>query len=110
MLLGRGRGAMLTQSALRELRSYYRALGDVNRLRIVQILVTDGAQPVSELARRLRISQPLMSWHLRRLRRAGIIRMERLGREVRCSFDRERFAELNSRGFRMLMNRAEAHT
>jgi len=101
---------MLTQSALRELRSYYRALGDVNRLRIVQILVTDGAQPVSELARRLRISQPLMSWHLRRLRRAGIIRMERLGREVRCSFDRERFAELNSRGFRMLMNRAEAHT
>lgn len=99
---------MLTQSALRELRSYYRALGDVNRLRIVQILVTDGEQPVSELARRLRISQPLMSWHLRRLRRAGIIRMERLGREVRCSFDREKFAELNSRGFRILMNRVEA--
>ena len=100
---------MLTQSALRELRSYYRALGDVNRLRIVQILATEGEQPVSELARRLRISQPLMSWHLRRLRRAGIIRMERLGRQVRCSFDREKFAELNSRGFRMLMNRAEAH-
>ena len=98
---------MLTQSALRELRSYYRALGDVNRLRIVQILATEGEQPVSELARRLRISQPLMSWHLRRLRRAGIIRMERLGREVRCSFDRERFAELNARGLRVLMNRVE---
>ena len=98
---------MLTQSALRELRSYYRALGDVNRLRIVQILATEGEQPVSELARRLRISQPLMSWHLRRLRRAGIIRMERLGREVRCSFDREKFAELNTRGLRVLMNRVE---
>ena len=98
---------MLTQSALRELRSYYRALGDVNRLRIVQILATEGEQPVSELARRLRISQPLMSWHLRRLRRAGIIRMERLGREVRCSFNREKFAELNARGLRVLMNRVE---
>src|SRR6266849_641698 len=102
------RGAMLTQSALRELRSYYRALGDVNRLRIVQILVTEGEQPVSELARRLRISQPLMSWHLRRLRRAGIVRTERVGREVRCTFDRERFADLNGRGLRLLMNRAEA--
>src|SRR2546427_11956821 len=100
---------MLTQSALRELRSYYRALGDVNRLRIVQILVTEGEQPVSELARRLRISQPLMSWHLRRLRRAGIIRMERLGREVPGSFDHAKFAEPNSRGFRMLINRAAAH-
>jgi len=102
------RGAILSQSSLRELRSYYRALGDVNRLRIVQILVTEGEQPVSELARRLRISQPLMSWHLRRLRRAGIIRTERVGREVRCSFDREKFAELHARGFRLLMNRAEA--
>src|SRR3989442_11673682 len=109
MLLGRGRGAMLTQSALRELRSYYRALGAVNRLRIVEMLVTEGEQPVSEMARRLRISQPLMSWHLRRLRRAGIIRMERFGREVRCSFDRERFGELDARGFRLLMNRVEAH-
>src|SRR3989441_8341780 len=109
MLPALERGATLTQSSLRELRSYYRALGDVNRLRIVQILVTEGEQPVSLLAKRLRISQPLMSWHLRRLRRAGIIRMERLGRGVPCSFDHEKFAELNSRGFRMLMNRAEAH-
>jgi DNA-binding transcriptional ArsR family regulator len=108
MLPGVERGATLTQSSLRELRSYYRALGDVNRLRIVQILVTEGEQPVSLLAKRLRISQPLMSWHLRRLRRAGIIRMERLGREVRCTFDREKFTELNTRGLRILMNRVEA--
>jgi DNA-binding transcriptional ArsR family regulator len=108
MLRSVDRGALLTSASLRELRSFYRALGDVNRLRIVQILVTEGEQPVSELARRLRISQPLMSWHLRRLGRAGIVRMEREGRVVRCSFDRERFAELNTRGFRLLMNRAEA--
>jgi DNA-binding transcriptional ArsR family regulator len=47
-----------------------------------------------------------MSWHLRRLTRAGIIRTERVGREVRCSFDRERFAELQDRSFRALMNRS----
>ncbi len=95
---------MLSQSSLRELKAYHRALGDVTRLRAVQILATDGALNVSELVRRLKISQPLMSWHLRRLTRAGLVRTERVGREVRCSFDRERFAELQERSYRTLMN------
>ena len=64
---------MLSQSYLRDLKSFHRALGDVNRLRAVQILATEGDLNVSELVRRLHISQPLMSWHLRRLTRAGLI-------------------------------------
>jgi|SRR5882672_9900192 len=96
---------MLSQAYLRELKSFHRALGDTTRLRVVQILATDGELPVSELVRRLRISAPLMSWHLRRLTRAGIVRTERVGREVRCSFDRERYAEMQERGFRALVNR-----
>ncbi len=96
---------MLSQSYLRDLKSFHRALGDVNRLRAVQILATEGELSVSELVRRLRISQPLMSWHLRRLTRAGIVRTERIGREVRCSFDRERFNEMQERTFRTLLNR-----
>ncbi len=96
---------MLSQSYLRDLKSFHRALGDVNRLRAVQILATEGELSVSELVRRLRISQPLMSWHLRRLTRAGIVRTERVGREVRCSFDRERFTEMQERTFRTLLNR-----
>ena len=96
---------MLSQAYLRELKSFHRALGDTTRLRVVQILATDGELPVSELVRRLRISAPLMSWHLRRLTRAGIVRTERVGREVRCSFDRERYTELQERGFRALVNR-----
>lgn len=95
---------MLSESALRELKLYYRALGDVTRLRIVQILASEGEQAVSEIARRLRISQPLLSWHLHRLKRSGIVRAVRVGREVRCSFDRERFSSLNERGFRTLVN------
>ena len=100
----------MSTSSLRELRLHYRALGDVTRLRIVQILATEGEAPVSYLAKRLHVSAPLMTWHLHRLTRAGIVRTERVGREVRCSFDREKFAELNARGFRLLMNRAEAQT
>ena len=61
--------------------------------------------PVSELVRRLHISAPLMSWHLRRLTRAGIVRTERVGREVRCSFDREHFTQMQQRSFRALVNR-----
>ena len=97
---------MLSQSYLRELKSFHRALGDVTRLRAVQILATEGELSVSELVRRLRISQPLMSWHLRRLTRAGLVRTARVGREVRCTFDRERFAELQERTFRTLANRS----
>jgi ArsR family transcriptional regulator len=90
---------------LRELKAFHRALGDVTRLRVVQVLANEGEQPVSALVRTLHISQPLMSWHLRRLTRAGIVRTTRVGREVRCSFDRERFAELQERTFRTLLNR-----
>jgi len=96
---------MLSQSYLRELKAFHRALGDVTRLRAAQILATEGDLSVSELVRRLRVSQPLMSWHLRRLTRAGIVRTERVGREVRCSFDRERFDEMQERTFRTLLNR-----
>ena len=96
---------MLSQSYLRELKGFHRALGDVTRLRVVQILATEGEFPVSELVRRLHISAPLMSWHLRRLTRAGIVHTERVGREVRCSFDREYFTQMQQRSFRALMNR-----
>jgi len=96
---------VLNEAGLRELKAFHRALGDVTRIRVIQILANEGEQPVSSLVKRVRISQPLMSWHLRRLTRAGIVRTERVGREVRCSFDRERFAELQERTFRTLMNR-----
>ena len=91
---------MLSGSTLRELKTYYRALGDVTRLRIVHLLATEGEQTVSEIARSLRVSQPLLTWHLHRLKRSGVVRASRSGREVRCSFDRERFTEMGERGAR----------
>jgi DNA-binding transcriptional ArsR family regulator len=44
---------------------------------------------VTELGVRLRLSQPLISWHLRLLRKAGIVTTRRSGRQVWCSLNRE---------------------
>ncbi len=95
---------MLTEASVRDLRQYYKALGDDTRLRILQLLATRGEHTVTELAERLELSQPLLSWHLRRLRRAGVVKTVRVGREVRCTFDRDRFGVLHERGYRTLMN------
>ena len=98
----------MSPASLRELELFHRALADDSRLLIVRVLATEGEHSVSQLAVRLHLSQPLMTWHLRRLTRAGIVRTMRVGREVRCSFDRARFSELHDGGFRTLMNRATA--
>jgi DNA-binding transcriptional ArsR family regulator len=100
-------GIVNNASRLRELQLFHRSLSDANRLRILRILATEGDRTVSELQRQVHISQPLMTWHLHRLKRAGIVTMARAGREVHCSFDRERFSELQDRTFRVLANTSE---
>lgn len=74
---------------LKELRGYYRTLSDATRLRILEQLARHELT-VTELARGLRMSQPLVSWHLHRLKQAGLIQMHRAGREVHCSLDHAR--------------------
>jgi DNA-binding transcriptional ArsR family regulator len=66
---------------LRSIRLVHKALADVNRLRIVQRLA-EGEATVSELIERIGLSQPLVSWHLGRLRVAGLIQTRRVGRET----------------------------
>ena len=66
---------------LRTLRIVPKALADVNRLRIVQRLA-EGEATVSDLIERIGLSQPLVSWHLGRLRVAGLIQTQRVGRET----------------------------
>jgi DNA-binding transcriptional ArsR family regulator len=66
---------------LRTLRLIHKTLADVNRLRILQRL-SEGEATVSELIARVGLSQPLVSWHLGSLRRAGLIQTRRVGRET----------------------------
>jgi ArsR family transcriptional regulator len=42
---------------------------------------------VTALARALRVSQPLISFHLRPLRLLGLVQVRRAGREVYCSLN-----------------------
>ncbi len=77
----------------RDLGHALRALSDQARLRMVQYLAgRDGETTVSDLTTALRISQPLVSWHLRKLRRAGLVTTRRAGRQVFLSLNRVRLA------------------
>jgi ArsR family transcriptional regulator, arsenate/arsenite/antimonite-responsive transcriptional repressor len=76
---------------LRELKILMKALADIARLTIVYHLAHQGEITVTTLADLLGISQPLVSWHLRKLRRAGLIRTRRVGRQVYCTLDSARF-------------------
>ncbi|MHB8571407.1 MAG: ArsR/SmtB family transcription factor [Candidatus Dormibacteria bacterium] len=57
------------------------------RLRLVEVLAGRGELTVHELALHLHASQPRISWHLRILRRAQIVKTRRAGRECFCSLD-----------------------
>lgn len=74
-----------------ELKEMLKALGDNARLNIVHALSAGGEVKVTDLALLLAVSQPLVSWHLAILRRHGLVRTRRSGREVYCSLDLERF-------------------
>jgi DNA-binding transcriptional ArsR family regulator len=88
--------AVLQPEELRELRLVHKALADVNRLRIVQRLAVAEAT-VAELVSQVGLSQPLVSWHVGRLRAAGLVTTRRSGRETFCRIRREAFAAFAAR-------------
>ena len=77
---------------LRDLARYFYALKEVWRLRMLHALAEDDELTVSELAERLSISQPLVSWHLRRLRQAHVVAVRRAGRVSYYSLNKEQLA------------------
>jgi|SRR5579859_5431168 len=75
----------------RELKIMVKALAGVARLTIVYHLAHQNEITVTALTSMLGLSQPLVSWHLRKLRRAGIIHTRHVGRQVYCSLDKSRY-------------------
>jgi DNA-binding transcriptional ArsR family regulator len=61
---------------------YFRGLGDPVRLRILELLRSEGELSVGELVRRLDLPQPLVSNHLACLRWCGFTEARREGRTV----------------------------
>jgi ArsR family transcriptional regulator len=81
---------------LRELRIVHKALADINRLRIVRRLA-GGDASVTDLIEEVGLSQPLVSWHIGRLRTAGLVGTRRKGRETVCSLRADAFETFVSR-------------
>ena len=96
---------------LRRLRTLYRALGDETRLRMIGLLAEVGPMPVNELSARVTLSQPLISWHLRILRLAGLVDTQRQGRTTICRLRTAAFEELHDAEGRLIGGTAGvAHT
>ena len=87
---------VLQPEDLRELRTFHKALADVNRLRIVRRLAESEAS-MAELIAHVGLSQPLVSHHLKRLRVAGLIETRRVGRETVATLRSEAFGEVAAR-------------
>jgi ArsR family transcriptional regulator len=74
---------------LGDLAQYFYALKDGLRLQMLVLLAGCEECTVNEIAAALKKSQPLVSWHLRRLKTAGLVKIRRAGREVYCSLNRD---------------------
>jgi ArsR family transcriptional regulator, arsenate/arsenite/antimonite-responsive transcriptional repressor len=99
-MTARSTGKKQTQ-ALTDLAHTFYALKDVVRLEMLSVLAKRECT-VNELAEALDKSQPLMSWHLRRLKAAGVVKIRRSGREVYCSLDRD-MVQQHQQAFRDLI-------
>jgi len=78
-----------------QMASTFKALGDLTRLQIIYLLSTDtsGTLGVSELAARLKISQPAVSQHLKTLKTEGLVESRRAGFYIYYTVNRARVVE-----------------
>ena len=78
-----------------QMASTFKALGDLTRLQIIYLLSTDtsGTLGVSELAARLKISQPAVSQHLKTLKTEGLVESRREGFYIYYTVNRDRVVE-----------------
>ena len=74
--------------SLQEAASWFRALGDETRLKILEC-VLESEQCVCDLTDLLSSKQPLLSFHLKTLKEAGILNDRREGRWVYYSLNPE---------------------
>jgi DNA-binding transcriptional ArsR family regulator len=66
------------EERLQSLAFLAKSLGDENRLRIL-LTLKNGRKPVSGIVGEVQLSQPLVSHHLKELRRSLLVKMERRG-------------------------------
>lgn len=94
----------------KDLKIAVKALAGVTRLSIVHHLARQQEITVTDLGEILGISQPLVSWHLRKLQRAGLTTTRRVGRQVYCSLNKEHFLFCLQRLERLVDPTSQAET
>lgn len=92
---------------LRALRTMHKTLADANRLRIIRRLALGDAS-VTDLIEEVGLSQPLVSWHVSRLRVAGLVETRRKGRETQVHLRPEAWESFVERE-RAILGLAGAH-
>ena len=75
---GNPEAAMHLEDSLDSVAFVAKSLGDENRLRIL-LCINNGKKSVSGIVEELNLSQPLVSHHLKELRRALLVKVERSG-------------------------------
>jgi ArsR family transcriptional regulator, zinc-responsive transcriptional repressor len=76
--VGNHEEAMALEDYLQPVAFVAKSLSDENRLRIL-LCVNDGKKSVSSIVEELNLSQPLVSHHLKELRRSLLVKVERSG-------------------------------
>src|SRR3989338_1542501 len=80
----------------KDIEKFGKGIGSVPRYRIVEALFS-GGKSVGELANKTKLSQPLVSQHLRVLKETGLVQDERLGQEVLYTLNTEHTIRLLKR-------------
>jgi ArsR family transcriptional regulator len=81
----------------RELSALLRAVGDPVRLQVLRQLAQNEEMSVNALVQAVRVSQPLLSWHLGVLRRSGLVDMRKEGRLVWYSLNQQALRSFDER-------------
>jgi ArsR family transcriptional regulator, zinc-responsive transcriptional repressor len=76
--LGEPRATVILEACLQSVALVAKSLADENRLRIL-LCVHHGKKSVSSIVEELNLSQPLVSHHLKELRRSLLVKVERRG-------------------------------
>lgn len=86
----------LTEEDLKQLEKIAKALGDQNRLRILEAIASTGTSCCMDLTERINLAQPSVSHHIKALTEAGLITQSRQGRSVKLCLNFSRMQELEN--------------
>jgi ArsR family transcriptional regulator len=83
---------MLNPDEIPETVTFAKALADDTRQRIMELCCCN-PMSVNELVEAMRVAQPTVSHHLAILRNAGLVHVERRGKQILYQINQEKLAE-----------------